>query len=216
MTRVVRGAERDAPLVIGLTGPIASGKSTVAEMLREHGADIVDADRVYHSLVKPQTPLLRAIVDRFGRAVLLVSGELNRSALAAIVFDDPKALADLDRITHPAVVAAVRRRIARSNAPYVVVEAVKLAQSGLAADVDSLWLISADQDTRIGRLMSRNGLSRDEARKRVLGGGAPLPFGTHPDVVIDDSGSLAATRDAVDAAWRALLESSSQDRCTLA
>jgi dephospho-CoA kinase len=171
---------------------------------------------VYHSLIKPQMPLLRDIVDRFGPTVLRENGELNRSALASIVFDDPDALADLDRITHPAVVAAVRRRIGRSNAPIVVVEAVKLAQSGLAADVNSLWLITADSETRIDRLMSRSGLSREEARKRVLAGGAPLPFGTHPDVVIDDSGSLAATRNAVDAAWRVLLESSSQDRCTLA
>jgi dephospho-CoA kinase len=211
MTRDVTGIHTTGPLVIGLTGPIASGKSTVAEMFRERGAEIIDADHVYHVLIKPHSPLLKSIVDRFGGAVLTEGGDLNRPALASMVFGNPAALADLDRITHPAVVAAVRRRIAQSTAPYVVVEAVKLVQSGLASDVNSLWLITADEDTRIRRLMLRNGLSREEASKRVLVAVDTLPGEVAPDVIIDTSGSLASTRDAVDAAWSTLLESHARD-----
>jgi dephospho-CoA kinase len=212
MTTDVSGADQATPLVIGLTGPIASGKSTISAMLRERGAEVIDADQVYHSLIEPRSPLLQSIADRFGPAVLNENGALNRAALASIVFTDPTALADLDRITHPAVVAAVRRKVAQSTAPFIVIEAVKLVQSGLTADVDSLWLITADPDTRTRRLMTRNGLNWDEALKRVRAGSDQLPPRVHPDVILDTSGSLASTRNAVDAAWSTLLESHSRDR----
>ena len=123
--------------MIGLTGPIASGKSTVADLLRQRGAEVIDADRVYRSLLAPGSTLWRRVVERFGSAIVGPDGEIDRAALADIVFADPEALADLDRITHPAVVAEIRSRIARASSPLVVLEAVKLVQSGLASDVDA-------------------------------------------------------------------------------
>jgi dephospho-CoA kinase len=188
------------PLVIGLTGPIAAGKSTVAEMLRSCGAEIIDADAVYWSLVTPGSDLLGRIVDRFGPPVVRPDGSLDRQKLGAIVFGDPEALSDLDRLTHPTVVAEIRRRIAGATAPLIVVEAIKLVESGLTRDVDALWLVDANAETRAERLMARNALSAEEARARVASARPVLPPGVTPDVTIENTGDRDATRAAVAAA----------------
>lgn len=195
------------PVILGLTGPIASGKSTIARWLAERGADVIDADRVYGSLVTPGSPLLAAIASRFGDRILRPDGSLDRGTLAAMVFSDPSALADLDRLTHPAVVAEVRRRIRSSRAPVIVVEAIKLVPAGLDADTNALWLVTADEETRIERLIDRNGMSFSDARARAAGGWSELPDDIQPDVVIDTSGSLDDVQTRVDEAWAALLES---------
>jgi dephospho-CoA kinase len=201
-------AKRDtrdaAPYVIGLTGPIASGKSTVAEMLRQRGAEVIDADRVYRTLLVPGSRLWQRVVDRFGPAVVGSDGEIDRAALARVVFADPEALADLDCITHPAVVAEIRSRIARSSAPLVVIEAVKLVQSGLDSDVDVLWLVTANAETRLHRLMSRSGIAEESARARIAAAPDSVPAGVEVAATIENSGDLASTSSALDAAWRAV------------
>src|SRR5690606_16551573 len=106
-------------LVIGVTGPIASGKSSVSKRLAEHGAAVIDADLVYRDLVKPGLPLTSQLVERFGTGILTKSGELDRKALGAIVFSDSAALADLDRITHPAIIAEVKERLDALDVPLV-------------------------------------------------------------------------------------------------
>ena len=199
-----RDISDQSPFVIGLTGSIASGKSTVAEMLRQRGAEIIDADRVYRSLLIPQSELLRQVVERFGPTIVRPDGEIDRAALAEIVFTDPEALADLDRITHPAVIAEIRSRIAQSSASVIVVEAVKLVQSGLASDVDALWLITADPETRLRRLMSRSVLDEASARSRIAASPDTVPEGIEVGTTIDTSGDLTATASAVDDAWRAV------------
>jgi dephospho-CoA kinase len=208
MTRDGAGTQRrtgdPSPFVIGLTGPIASGKSTVAELLRQRGADVIDADRVYRSLLQPGSGLWRQIVARFGPEIVGPDGEINRAALGGVVFADPEALADLDRITHPAVVAEVRTRIARSTAPFVVLEAIKLVQSGLASDVDALWFVTADPETRRHRLMSRSGMDEASARARIAAAPDTVPEGVDVDVTIDNSGDLLSTSAAIDEAWRAV------------
>jgi dephospho-CoA kinase len=193
-----------SPFVIGVTGPIASGKSTVAELLRQRGADVIDADRVYRSLLQPGSGLWRQIVARFGPEIVGPDGEINRAALGGVVFADPEALADLDRITHPAVVAEVRTRIARSTTPFVVLEAIKLVQSGLASDVDALWFVTADPETRRHRLMSRSGMDEASARARIAAAPDTVPEGVDVDVTIDNSGDLLSTSAAIDEAWRAV------------
>ena len=193
------------PFIIGLTGPIASGKSTVAELLRRHGAEVIDADLVYRSLLQPGSDLWRQVVERFGPAMVGSDGEIDRVALGSIVFADPQALADLDRITHPAVANDVRARIARSTASVIVVEAVKLAQSGLNSDVDMLWLIHADPETRLRRLMSRSGMDEPSARARIAAAPDSVPEGVCVGATIDNSGDLASTSAAIDDAWRAVL-----------
>lgn len=192
-----------SPFVIGLTGPIASGKSTVAEMLRQRGAEVIDADRVYRALLVSGSDLWRRVVERFGPGIVGPDGEIDRAALAKIVFADRDALADLDRITHPAVVAEIRERIARSNAPIAVIEAVKLVQSGLAGDVDALWFITANPETRLSRLMSRTGLDEATARARIAAAPDTVPEGLEVAATIDNSGDLVSTSSSVDTAWRA-------------
>jgi dephospho-CoA kinase len=189
--------ERGAPFVIGLTGPIASGKSTVAEILRRRGAEVIDADRVYHDMLSPGSDLARGIRERFGAEVMRPDGTLDRPALGQLVFRDPAALADLETLTHPAVVTEIREQIARSTAPVVVVEAVKLIQSGLLGDVDTLWVVTADPEVRAQRLMERSGITKAEARVRVEAVGNPIPVEVRPDAVIDNSGALCQTEQAV-------------------
>jgi dephospho-CoA kinase len=207
-----RGSSDPSPFVIGLTGPIASGKSTVAAMLSERGAEVIDADRVYRSLLAPRSALWRRIVERFGPAIVRSDGEIDRAALAEIVFADPEALADLDRITHPAVVEEIRTRIAETRAPVVVLEAVKLVQSGLTSEVDALWFITADPETRLRRLMSRSGMDEASARARIAAAPDTVPEGVVVGATIDNSGDLESTADAVDEAWRAVTSGLAQEK----
>jgi dephospho-CoA kinase len=198
------GGPSTSPYVIGLTGPIASGKSTIAEMLRQRGAEVIDADHVYRRLLYSGSTLWKGVVERFGPTIVAPNGDIDRAALADIVFTDPEALADLDRITHPAVIADIRGRIAQTRSPLVVLEAVKLVQSGLASDIDALWFISADPETRLRRLMARSGMDEASARARIAAAPSSVPEGVEVDAIIDTSGDLASTSSAVDDAWRAL------------
>lgn len=192
------------PFVLGLTGNIASGKSTVLAMLTELGAVPLDADAVYHELIVPGAPLWRAIRDRFGETIVAPGGAIDRRALGALVFADSAALADLDALTHPAVVAAVRDRLAGLDGGIAVVDAVKLIESGMAQDCDRVWLVVSEPDQQVERLMRRNGLSRDEAERRVAAQPPLAPKLPLVDAVIDNSGTLEAARAQVEAAWRAL------------
>jgi dephospho-CoA kinase len=199
-----RGHNDSSPFVIGLTGPIASGKSTVAELLRQRGAEIIDADRVYRSLLHHGSELWRKVVEQFGPAIVGSDGEIDRAALGRVVFADSAALADLDRITHPAVVAEIRTKIDRSSAPLIVLEAVKLVQSGLATDVDALWFISADPETRLRRLMSRSGMDEASARARIAAAPDTVPEGVDVGAMIDNSSDLSSTAAAIEDALQAL------------
>lgn len=201
----------DRSLILGLTGTIAAGKTTVAEMLSTRGAEIVDGDQVYRELLTPGSPLLTRLSERFGKQIVTTSGELDRQALASLVFNDPSALADLDALTHPAIVAETRRRIERSRATVVVVEAVKLAQTDLVNDLDALWLVTADPNVRWQRLVARSGLDVEEARARIAAVTDPVPAGVAIDVVIDNSGDLSALERQVANAWSAFLEARSHE-----
>ncbi len=203
---------RERPMVIGLTGPIAAGKSTVENRLRDAGAEIIDADRVYRSLLVPGSELARRIEERFGSTVVAANGEVDRAALGEIVFRDTAALADLDRITHPLVIAEIRRKIDQSTAPVVVIEAVKLVQSGLASDVDTLWFVTADEAARLRRLMRRTGLDESQARARIAAASGFVPKGVRADVSIDNSGDMGATLRAVDDAWQAVFSDKTKMR----
>jgi dephospho-CoA kinase len=198
-----RAADGNRPLVIGLTGPIAAGKSTVAELLRHRGAAVIDADQVYRSLLTPGSDVWEQVVARFGPAVVGPDNQIDRGALGEIVFRDPAGLADLDRLTHPPVVAEIRRQIASSDADVVVVEAVKLIESGLFADVDSLWLVTANPEARLRRL-SRRGLSEPEARARLAASSHVAAPDTAVDVVIENSGDMSFVTRAVADAWQSV------------
>ncbi|MBA2470646.1 MAG: dephospho-CoA kinase [Chloroflexia bacterium] len=189
---------------LGVTGNIASGKSTVTGMLAELGATVIDSDLVYRELVAPGTPLLRRLASRFGEEIVDDDGSLDRRALGTIVFSDPEALADLDRITHPAVIAEVDRRVAAIPGGVVVLDAVKLIESGHAERCDAVWVVVTDPEEQVTRLMKRNSLLAEEARRRVTAQPPLEAKLARADLVIDNSGSREETRDQVVRAWRAL------------
>ncbi len=191
-------------LILGVTGAIATGKSTVTGMLADFGATVIDSDLVYRELVGPGQPLVGKLAARFGEQIVAADGSLDRSALGAIVFSDTGALSDLDRITHPAVIAEVDRRIAEIESGVVVLDAVKLIESGHVDRCDAVWVVIADPDVQVTRLMKRNKLPRLEARRRVA---AQSPLGAklaRADRVIDNSGSREETHEQVEQAWKAL------------
>jgi len=193
-------------LIIGLTGNIGTGKSTVAGMLAELGAETIDADLVAHEVMRAGTPAHRQIVETFGPEVLAPDGKIDRKRLGGIVFADPAALARLEAIVHPATLKAVIQRIVSSAANVVVVEAIKLVESGMADSYDSVWVTTCRTEQQIARITEARGLSRAEAEQRVR---AQPPQGkkiARADVVVDTSGSLSQTRAQVQAAWERLAE----------
>jgi dephospho-CoA kinase len=191
-------------LVIGLTGPIGCGKSTVGAWLGDLGAIIVDADVVAREVVEPGQPALDQVLEAFGPDVGAPDGSLDRAALGRIVFADPDALARLEAIVHPAVRPRILDRIAdatRDGAPAVVVEAIKLVEGGLAALCDEVWLVVCDATTQRDRLTARGATAADtDARIAAQSDIVDrlLPAATR---VIDTSGTVDETRASVHQAY---------------
>jgi dephospho-CoA kinase len=188
---------------IGITGPIGCGKSVVAGMLAEHGAVVIDADHVVREVYE-DAAVREAVVDRFGPDVRMPDGSIDRRALARIVFDDAGALRDLEAIVHPAVRPRILAGIDNADtarAPAVVVEAIKLVESGLARLCDEVWLVTCDPPIQRGRLRER-GVPEDDADRRIAAQ-RHLRDRVEPVATrrIDTSGSLHDTRTHVAAAW---------------
>jgi dephospho-CoA kinase len=191
-------------LRVGITGPIGCGKSTVAAMLAEHGAIVIDADQAARAAYA-ETAVRDAVVARFGEDVRRADGSIDRAALAAIVFEDTAALRDLERIIHPAVRPRILAGIDAAEtrgAPAVVVEAIKLVEGGLAELFDEVWLVTCDPPVQRGRLRER-GLADDDAERRIAAQ-RHLRDRVEPVATrrIDTSGSLGTTRRQVDDGWR--------------
>jgi len=196
--------------VIGLTGGIASGKSTVSRMLKKLGAHIFDADIIAREIVAPGSSALREIVRAFGRDVLLPGGELDRSKLGRLVFGDREKLAVLNGITHPRVKAEIARRLkmlkSRSDTSNLVavIDAPLLIEAGLTGMAEEVWLVAVDEETQLKRLMDRDGLSRDEALLRLA---SQMPLKNklgYADRVINNNGTEEETRRQVMELWRQL------------
>ncbi len=156
--------------VIGLTGGIASGKSTVARLLKERGAAIVDADLIARQVVEPGQPALAELIARFGLSILAPGGTLDRKRLGAIAFSDPAARADLNKITHPRITAASASAIASwadAGAGVVFYEAALLVENGSHRALPALIVVGASREIQLARVISRDGLSREEAEKRL-------------------------------------------------
>ena len=195
--------------VIGLTGGIGSGKSTVARLLAARGARVIDTDRVAHDAYLPGTDAHRQIVETFGRGVVGAGGEIDRKALGALVFDDREKLARLNAIVHPYVGQEVRRQldVARADtsrrAP-IVLEVPLLIEVGWKRMVDRLWVVSVPRETAIARTMARSKLSRAEIERRIDAQMSDAERRRHADLVIDNSGTLETLETRVEEAWRAL------------
>jgi len=189
------------PYLIGLTGNIATGKSLVARMLASLGARVIDADQVAHSVMQPDGPAYHAVVRLFGEAVLAPGGEIDRARLVAIVFRDPQALARLEQAVHPATIEAVDRLVAGAPERVVVVEAIKLIETGMHRRYDALWVVTAPREAQIGRLVAGRGLSRDEAELRIDAQPPQEVKAALASVVITNDGSKADLRLKVETAW---------------
>ncbi|WP_222193620.1 dephospho-CoA kinase [Modestobacter italicus] len=188
-------------LKIGLTGGIGSGKSTVAALLAERGALVVDADRIAREVVEPGTPGLAAVVEAFGPDVLTADGSLDRAALAAVVFGDPAARARLDGIVHPLVRARAAQLVAAAPDDSVVVQDVPLlVETGQAGAHDLVLVVEADPETRVRRLVGR-GLSAEDARARMASQATDEQRRAVADVVLDNDGDQEALAAQVDRFW---------------
>jgi len=174
-------------------------------MLAELGAEVIDADLVAHEVMRAGTPIHAKIVETFGPGVLAPNGEIDRTRLGAIVFADPAALARLEAIVHPATIEAVVQRIAAASSAVVVVEAIKLIESGMADGCDSVWVTTCRPEQQVYRIMGGRGLSRAEAWQRVRAQPPQEEKIARADVVIDTSGTLPQTRAQVRAAWQKLV-----------
>ncbi len=189
-------------VAIGLTGNIACGKSLVVSILRELGAEVLDADKLAHAMMAKDTDLWKNIVEEFGTGILAESGEIDRPKLGAIVFNDPKALQKLEDISYPAIVERTIELIRASTAPAFVVEAIKLIEAGLVLYCDSVWVITCKPEQQLERLMRDRHMSREEALTRMNAQPPAEEKLAHATVVIDNSGSMEHTREQVQMAWR--------------
>ena len=191
-------------LRVALTGGIASGKSLVAAELAARGAVVIDADVLAREVVEPGTPALAAIIDRFGPQVVR-DGKLDRSHLGAIVFADPVARRDLERIVHPVVRARAAELERAADPDAVVVHVIPLlVETGQQQDFDVVVTIDVDHETQIQRLIARNGFSRAEAAARVDAQASSEERRTAADVVVDNNGNLDDLREQIAALWGVL------------
>jgi dephospho-CoA kinase len=192
-------------LRVGLTGGIASGKSTVANELARRGAVIIDADELAREVVEPGTPGFAAVVRRFGEGVLR-DERLDRAALARIVFADPQARRDLERIIHP----EVRRRAAEREGalPHtaVVVHVIPLlVETGKESDFDLCVVVDVDRQTQLARLMARGPMSREEAESRIAAQATREQRLAAADIVIPNVGTLTDLTKQIDGLWSDLI-----------
>jgi dephospho-CoA kinase len=197
------------PVLIGLTGPIGCGKSTVARILADIGAFVIDADELAREATAAGSPALPEIRERFGDEVFDAKDALDRAALARIVFEDTAALADLERIVHPRVrilVDSLLKKATSERSPLAVVEAIKLVDGGLAARCDEVWLIDCAAATQRARMLAR-GASSDDVERRLATQGEGLAArvaaqldGRVPVRTISTEGSLDETRERVEEA----------------
>ena len=190
--------------VVGLTGPIGAGKSTVAAILRELGAKVLDADAIVRDEQSRGTVGYSAIVQAFGTKVLGDDKEIDRAKLAAEVFGDPAKLAKLERIMHPRVIARIleARKMLRAG-EVLVIEAIKLLESGLRNACDEIWVVIAPREVMLERLAAR-GVSRAEAELRLRNQYSEEEFRSAADVIIENDADRDRIKDRVRAEWARL------------
>ncbi|MBN2644850.1 MAG: dephospho-CoA kinase [Desulfuromonadaceae bacterium] len=193
-------------MILGVTGGIASGKSTVTKLLAQQGAEVVSADQLSRELVEPGSAVLAQLVACFGEGILDGEGRLNRAALGARVFADAVARKQLEAIMHPAIAVLSRQRLheAQQRAALVVYEAPLLYEAHAEDRVDRVLTVTVDPAVQLARLLARDRCSEQEARNRI---GAQMPQeekARRADYVLDNSSDLMRLKDRVDAFYRQL------------
>ncbi len=200
-------------MLVGLTGGIATGKSTVARMFAERGAAVLDADEMVRELQKPGTSVYEAIVEAFGTLILRDDGTIDRKSLGEIVFRDEKGRRQLETIVHPALVAAVQQRVAQLRTQGVsicVVELPLLIEAESERRFDSVVVVTAPQEVQVGRLMADRGLTREEALARIR---SQMPLSekvTRAHFVIENGGDLWETEQRVQEIYEVLFQTGSK------
>lgn len=193
-------------MTIGLTGNIATGKSTVLAYLQQRGAAVIDADQLTHQAMLPAGPAYRAVVAAFGAQILTEDGAIDRKALGAIVFADPTRLAQLEAIVHPAVFELAQAILHTTSAPVVIIEAIKLLEAGrLLRMCDEVWVVVADEATQLARLIRDRGMTEEDARRRMAAQSSQADKVRQATRVIDNSGTEGSLYKQLDAIWNELM-----------
>lgn len=187
--------------VIGLTGNIAVGKSTVRQMLQHLGAYTVDADSMGHQAMSPGAPAYRPVIETFGKMIVGSDGRINRTALGNIVFSNPEALKKLESITHPIIRKAIDTLISRSKQRVVVIEAIKLLEGDLKDAVDTVWVVNSTPQTQYRRLISKRKMSENDAKQRILSQTKQANKLQQANVVIQNNGNIEDTWKQVQMQW---------------
>ncbi len=196
-------------LMVGLTGGIVSGKSTVSEMFRQLGAQVIDADQIAHTIVSPGEKAWHSIVEYFGKEILIKNQQINRKKLAKIVFADKKKLEMLNSITHPEILAVINRRICQLKSNYnqdliCIIDAPLLFEANLADRMDKIIVVFISQEEQTKRLLLRDNFTEEEALRRIQ---SQIPLTSKlswADYVIDNSFSREQTKKQVEQVWEKL------------
>lgn len=196
--------------VIGLTGPTGAGKTTALKVLRSLGAEVVDADRVYHALLEDSGEMKKALLDAFGENILDQKGKIDRKRLAQAVY--PDRLEELNAITHPYVAVEIRKMISLaedSGRPALAIDAIALVESGLARDCHRVVAVLAPQELRVSRIMARDGIGEEYARRRAEAQKPEEFFRQNSDYVLENGAgdSPETFEKRAEALFRELLRS---------
>ena len=187
-------------LVFGLTGPSGSGKGEVAELFAGFDIPVLDADKIYHQLLLPPSPCLSELARHFGDGILSADGSLDRRALASIVFSDPKELEELNRISHAYVMRSIRRKLEHyrdDGISAVVLDAPQLFEAGADKDCNIIVSVLSNRENRIRRILARDGITKEEAERRVDAQKSDAFFRANSDYVIENDGPLCDLRPKV-------------------
>lgn len=195
-------------MIIGLTGGIASGKSTVSAYLAELGAIIIDADKIAHEIMEKGKTAYWQVIEAFGREILAENGEIDRSRLGKIVFNELEKKKILEEITHPQVIREMREKIEeyRAENKVIVLDIPLLFEAGLEFMVDEIWVVYVDRGTQLQRLMARDGLSYEEANKRIQAQMSLEKKRDLADFVINNKGNIEDLKRQVLLKWREINE----------
>lgn len=195
-------------MVIGLTGGIASGKSTVSAKLKQLGAAVIDADIVSRAVVSKGEIAYNRIVQCFGESILLPSGQINRKRLGGIVFSDKEKLALLNSITHPEIISKVKDKIQElkaSGEKVIVVDAAILIEMGLYKYVDSVWVVTVDRETQIKRLIERDKFDYKDSENRINSQFTNEVRRKYADVIIDNNKSVEEVEKRLEELWNNII-----------
>ena len=183
------GTRSGDKLVIGLTGGLASGKTTVARLLRNEGFPVIDADEIAREILRPGQRVFHCVKRKFGPSILTLSGEINRTKLGTIVFKHPNLRKRLEHLTHPEIIRRIRRRIAASQEPILIISAPLIYETKQEKLFDLIWAVYATRSQCIARAIKRNGMSGSQIRRRIQ---AQIPLknkAQRADFVIQNTGT---------------------------